>query len=124
MLAKLSIAFVASTVSRAALAASLFAVQPVAKFPSSVTDAGPNYPAPTTTFGRVISGSTAAPREVLVPSTVSESMPEMTGDQAHPTMGTGTTRSPRSGRSIEGPGSVSESMPEMGGGQSHPTMRR
>ena len=56
------------------------------------------------------------------PSSVSESMPEMTGGQSHPTMGTPATRSKKPTKDIPGPSSVSESMPEMTGGQSHPTM--
>lgn len=122
MLRKLSVGLVAGTLSSAALAASIFAVQPSSTFPSSVTDAGPNYPAPTATYQRSASAAGIA-GEVRTPSTVSESMPEMTGGQSHPTMGTGATRAPARGRAVGAPGSVSESMPEMTGGQTHPTMR-
>jgi hypothetical protein len=89
--------------------------------PTSVNDTGPNYPAPTTALSRS-AGATGPVQSLQLPSSVSESMPEMTGGQAHPTMGTGATRAPQAARDIPGPSSVSESMPEMAGGQSHPTM--
>ena len=64
--------------------------------------------------------------EVRTPSGVSESMPEMTGGQDHPTMGKKGNKpaaeSKKGGKAAPGPSSVSESMPEMTGGQDHPTM--
>ena len=115
MLRKLSLA-IAGTV-LAASAAIATAATPA--FPSSVSDAGPNYAAPTATSPRFV--NTIPVRDVKAPSSVSESMPEMTGDLDHPTMGTGVTRGGR-GAGIGGyPSSVDESMPVMTGGQSHPT---
>lgn len=65
-------------------------------FPSSVSEAGPNYPAPSAAApARAVGGAIAG--ELQVPSSVSESMPEMTGDVAHPTHtgATGGTTAPR-----------------------------
>ena len=121
MLRKISVAIVGTAlVSGLAPAAPTF-VTPA--FPSSVNDTGPNYSSPTVplTFPRI--GAIAKPREVPAPSSVSESMPEMTGGQSHPTMGIGATRGNQAPRDHVMPCSVSESMPEMCG-QSHPTMGR
>lgn len=57
------------------------------------------------------------------PSSVNETMPEMTGGQSHPTMGkkdATPSKTPR--KAVPHAASVSESMPMMTGGQSHPTM--
>lgn len=62
--------------------------------------------------------------DVKTPSSVSESMPEMTGGQDHPTMGKkdATPSKKKSAGKTPEPSSVSESMPVMTGGQDHPTM--
>ena len=58
---------------------------PTSTFPSSVTEAGPNYLAPTVVAAERAPARATAAGAVRVPSSVSESMPEMTGDVAHPT---------------------------------------
>ena len=70
---------------------------PTSTFPSSVTEAGPNYPAPTAFVPERAAIAHSAVAKVRVPSSVSESMPEMTGDVAHPTHtgATGGTSVPR-----------------------------
>ena len=125
MLRKLSVAIAASMlVSGVAAAASIFAIQPSSTFPSASNETGPNYPAPTAEVVWSQTGTAADFREVQTPSASNETMPEMTGDQTHPTMGTGATRRAGPSRSVPYPSSVNESMPEMSGGQSHPTMGR
>lgn len=126
MLRKLSAAFVGTLfVSGVAAAASIFAVQPTPTFPSSVNETGPNYPALTVERTFAPAGATGeAWQEVQVPSSVSEIMPEMSGGQSHPTMGSGATRGTGPSRDVPYPSSVNETMPEMSGGQSHPTMGR
>ena len=121
MLRKISLAIAGTMLLSGVAVAAPFAIQAAPTFPTSVSEAGPNYPAPTTAAARSFAGATGV---VQVPSSVSESMPEMTGGQAHPTMGTGATRATRPGRTVPEPSSVNESMPEMTGGQSHPTMGR
>ena len=94
MLRKLSLAIAAAMMlSGAALAASTF--------PSSVTEAGPNYAAPTAAAPARFGGATLALGEVRVPSSVSESMPEMTGDVDHPTH-TGATAGVSAPRLLRG----------------------
>ena len=125
MLRKLPIALAASVlVSGVAAAAPLFAVQPTATFPVSINESGPNYPAPTTLGAPLQTRTAGGFAEVQSPSSSNETMPEMTGGQSHPTMGTGATRAATPSRSVPYPASVNETMPEMSGGQSHPTMRR
>lgn len=115
MLRKLSLC-IAGTL----LAASAAIAGPVTDaFPSSVTDAGPNYAAPTAASPRFV--NTIPARDVKTPSSVSDTMPEMTGDLDHPTMGRGATRGGSSAAFGGYPSSVSENMPVMTGGQSHPT---
>ena len=125
MLRKLSIAIAGSMLlAGTAAAAPLFAIQPSSTFPSSSNETGPNYPAPTLEGARSQARTTAGFREVQTPSSVNETMPEMTGDQTHPTMGSGATRATGPSRNVPYPSSVNETMPEMSGGQSHPTMGR
>ena len=117
MLRNLSLAIAGTMLAAsAAVAASWTATD---AFPSSVNDTGPNYAAPTAASPRFI--DTTPVRDVTTPSMVSESMPEMTGDLDHPTMGSGATRGAQGGGNVGYPSSVDESMPVMTGGQSHPT---
>ena len=125
MLRKVSAVIAASMlVSGIAAAAPFFAIQPTSTFPSASNEVGPNYPSPTLEAARSQSSAAAGFLEVQTPSASAETMPEMTGDQTHPTMGTGATRPSSHLRSVPYPASVNESMPEMTGGQSHPTMGR
>ena len=121
MLRKLSLTIAGTLFAASAALAGPWAAQPTSTFPSSVSDAGPNYVAPSAAAPRF--ANTTSVRDVQTPSSVSESMPEMTGDLHHPTMGTGATRDTRGAANVGYPSSVDESMPEMTGGQSHPTMR-
>lgn len=73
----------------------------------------------------VMALSSAMAAETKSPSSVSESMPEMTGGQDHPTMGKKSAtpaKNDKAKKSAKEPSSVSESMPQMTGGQDHPTM--
>ena len=125
MLRKLSVALASSLLlAGAAAAAPLFAIQPSSTFPSSSNETGPNYAAPTAEGAWSQARTPAGFREVQTPSSSNETMPEMTGDQTHPTMGTGATRRSGPSRSVPYPSSVNETMPEMSGGQTHPTMGR
>jgi hypothetical protein len=119
MLRKISLAVAGTMLLSGIAAAAPFGTS---TFPASVNDTGPNYPATTTGLSTSL-GATGPVQLMQTPSSVSESMPEMTGDRSHPTMGTGATRGNRAPRDHAGPCSVSESMPEMCG-QSHPTMER
>ena len=99
------------------------AAQGVSTFPSSVNETGSNLAALTdgktyNPFGRFAAG----PWQATEPSSVSESMPDMTGGLDHPTMGKGATRDLGGAGTVGYPANVSESMPEMTGGISHPTM--
>jgi hypothetical protein len=121
MLRNISVAIAATVLVSGLAAAAPTFVTPA--FPSSVNDTGPNYSSAAAPLTLQRTGTISLSREVPAPSSVSESMPEMTGGQSHPTMGTGATRGNRVPRDHAGPCSVSESMPEMCG-QSHPTMGR
>ena len=118
MLGKLSAALLGTI-----LISGFAAAQSVSTFPSSINETGSNLPAVTdgktyNPFGKLAKGRWQASD----PSIVNESMPEMTGDLLHPTMGGGATRHSGGAVQIPGPTSVNESMPEMTGGMSHPTM--
>ena len=123
MLPRSSLLILGTVLATGVAAAAPFSVQPSPTFPTSISESGPNYPAPTTRAAGSLSGPTGASGAVQTPSSVSESMPEMTGGQSHPTMGSGAARDARTPRNVGAPSSVSENMPEMTGGQSHPTMR-
>ena len=92
MLRKISVAIVGTMLLSGVAAAAPFTVQPTPTFPASVNETGPNYASPTTSSPRLVAGRIGAPEQVQTPSSVSESMPEMTGGQSHPTMGIGATR--------------------------------
>jgi hypothetical protein len=118
---------VSATVAGAFLISGLAVAQETSTFPFSVSETGSNLPIARdgqtyNPFGRFAAGRWEVPE----PSSVSESMPEMTGGQTHPTMGPGRarTRDIRAALDEPWPASVNESMPEMTGDQTHPTMGR
>ena len=82
---------------------------PTSTFPSSITDAGPNYPAPTAFAPERSAAAGTTAGEVRVPSSVSESMPEMTADLEHPTH-MGAARGTSVPRFLRGSGSVAGSL--------------
>ena len=100
------------------------AAQNTPPFPSSVNDAGPNYPVPNdgrtyNPFGRFAGGAPASE-----PSQVDESHPGHTAGQDMPSMrgGRGATGGASGTGRAPFPSSVDESHPGHTGGQSMPSM--
>lgn len=108
------------------LLAGVAAAQSTSPFPSSITEAGPNYAVPGAAGTYNPLGRFAGGRQAPEPSQVDESHPGHTAGQAMPSMEgrRGATTGGTSARSVPGPSSVDESHPAHTGGQPMPSMGR
>lgn len=87
MLRKISVAIAGTVLVSGMAVAAPFAIQPSPTFPTSVSDINPwlpAYPAATRAVGATAAGPAFG--EVKTPSSVPETMPEMTGGRSHPSM--------------------------------------
>lgn len=119
MLRKLSTALAG-----AFLVAGAVTAQAAPGYPTSITEAGPNYAAPGDGLTRNPFGAYATGRrQVSEPSQVDDAHPAHTAGQRMPTMegGRGATSAGAAG-ALATPSSVDESHPAHTGGQSMPSM--